>query len=78
MFKTCLVNKDKSKIATANVILVANAFIWYLLAFNSLKGLTSQTRHAHLIDTFIIIGINTGAIVISGIMGHFLLTNSRT
>ncbi len=61
-------NRTKLKLATANVILVANAFVWYLLAFNGLRTLLSQ-QNASTSETLLIIGINTGAIAVSALLG---------
>jgi MFS family permease len=64
-------NRTKLKLATANIILVANAFIWYLLAFNGIKELTSPQ------SLLIVIGINTGAIVLSGLLGTFVVSKFK-
>ena len=65
-------NRTNLRIATANVMLVANAFVWYLLAFNSLKELLSQ-QNASGSDTLLIFGVNTGAIALSGLLGSFII-----
>lgn len=62
--------------AIANILLVANAFIWYLIAFNMLKELLMQIN-ATTTETVLIIGINTGAIVIAGLIGSFLINNFK-
>jgi MFS family permease len=63
-------NRGKQKLATANIILVANAFIWYLLAFNFIKDLAGS-------EILLIIGINTGAIALSGLLGTFVVDKFR-
>jgi MFS family permease len=58
------------KIATTNIMLVANAFVWYLLAFNMIRDLLDQS--ATPFEKIAIIGVNTGAIALSGLAGTFL------
>ncbi len=74
MFRRMSLRKNGTnlKLATANIILVANAFIWYLIAFNGLKSLLTQQGAS---DTFtlLIVGINTGAIIVSGLLGTLLV-----
>jgi MFS family permease len=60
-------NREGLKKAAANVTLVANAFIWYLLAFNGIKHLTPESQ------LLLIIGINTGAIALSGLIGTLIV-----
>ena len=54
MFRSMALGKDRAsvKIAAANVILVANAFIWYLIAFNSLKVLISNADIHQLTNAY--------------------------
>ena len=59
------------RLATLNIMMVANAFIWYLLAFNTLKELVAQ-QSASTSDTLLIFGVNTSAIVLAGLIGSFL------
>ena len=70
-------NRTKLKLATANVMLVANAFIWYLLAFNTLKVILGQIDASNInasnSDTLLVFGVNTGAIAISGLLGSFIV-----
>ena len=54
-------DRGSTKLAISNIILVANAFIWYLIAFNTLKSLLSQ-QNATSADTLMVLGSNTGAI----------------
>jgi MFS family permease len=59
------------KLAIVNIMAISNAFVWYLLAFNTLKELLSQ-QNATTADTLLVFGVNTGAIVIAGLLGSFL------
>ncbi len=65
------INRTNLRLATANIILVANAFVWYLIAFNTLKDLLLQAN-ASSYDSLIIMGVNTGAMALSGLLGSFL------
>jgi hypothetical protein len=69
-------NGTNLKLSTANIILVANAFIWYLIAFNGLKSLLTQ-QSASDSFTLLIIGVNTGSIVVSGLLGTLLVDKIR-
>jgi nitrate/nitrite transporter NarK len=60
------------KIASASVIVVATAFVWYLLAFHCLESLLNQISASHS-DTLLIIGINTGSIAISGLISTLIV-----
>jgi len=51
---------------------VATAFIWYLLAFNTLQGLASD-QGATGSEILFIFGVNAGAIVLSGLLGSFII-----
>ena len=64
-------NGPKFKLATANVILIANAFVWYLLAFNTLKSLLGLEPTTP--QSLLVFGINTGAIAIAGLIGSLLI-----
>jgi hypothetical protein len=70
-------NRSKLKLSTANVMLVGNAFIWYLLAFNALKMLLGQINSSNIDastpDTLLVFGVNAGAIAISGLLGSFIV-----
>lgn len=55
------------KIATANGIMVANAFVWYLVAFNGLKSLLSQQNVAESTSLFIF-GVNVVSIAVAGLL----------
>lgn len=70
-------NGTKKTTAIANIIIVANAFIWYLIAFNMIRGSLSNIN-ATTHETLLIIGINTGAIVISGLIGSFLFDKFKS
>ena len=64
------------KLSTANVMLVANAFIWYLLAFNTLKQLLVKFDASYtnaLTPDTLVFGVNLGAIALSGFLGSFLV-----
>ena len=63
-------NRIDKKKATANIILVANTFVWYLIAFKILREIIAQTQLTSS-ENLIIIGINTGAIAIAGLIGSF-------
>ncbi len=79
MFQKMSLGKDRTylKLSSINVILVANAFIWYLLAFNAIKELLGKLNasniNASTPETILVIGVNTGAIAISGLLGSFLI-----
>jgi MFS family permease len=68
--------KSNRKLAAANIVMVATAFVWYLLAFNGLKELLSNSG-ASSDQTLLIIGINTGAIVISGLIGSLIVSKLK-
>lgn len=63
-------NRTRLRFASANVMMVANAFIWYLLAFDTLKDLLAKQGSDSW--TLLLIGVNTGAIVVSAFFGSFL------
>jgi MFS family permease len=63
-------NRTPLRLSAANVILVANAFIWYSIAFITLKELNSN---ASTPDTLLVFGVNLGAIALSGLLGSFLV-----
>jgi MFS family permease len=62
-------NRTNLKLATANVILVADAFVWYMLAFNCLKILLNQQNTTEF--DLPIFGINTVAIAVSAFIATF-------
>lgn len=64
-------DKTKAWLATANIIVVANAFAWYVLAFDILRANTPTA------DKLLIYGINTFAIIISGVLGTLLVDKFR-
>lgn len=51
---------------------VATAFIWYLLAFNTLRELTTN-QNATASEALFIFGVNAGAIALSGLLGSFII-----
>jgi MFS family permease len=57
--------KDRAKtwLATANVIVIANAFIWYLLAFNIIG------QHVADVDKLLVYGVNIFGIIAAGLIG---------
>jgi MFS family permease len=73
MFQRTSFGKSRTnrKLATANILLVASAFIWYYIAFFALKTLLSKSASPS--ETLLIFGINTGAIVLSGLIGSFVV-----
>ncbi len=62
----------KMKTAAANIALVANAFVWYLLAFNTLKQSLNQLTTSDY-EQLLVFGVNAGAIVIAGLVGSFVV-----
>ena len=60
--------KDRAtlKIATVNGILVATAFVWYLIAYDALKVLLPDTSES---VNLMIFGVNALAIAICGLLG---------
>ena len=60
------------KIAVANIVLVASAFIWYFLAFNVLTDLLDLSNVTSF-ETLAVIGVNVGGIAITAIIGSFLV-----
>ena len=75
MFKIVFSVKGMNwKFTAASLALVVNAFIWYLLAFDTLKGLldgfnTSDNTSLQLL----FFGINAGAIAVSALLGSFVI-----
>ena len=65
-------NRTNLKLSTANIMCVATAFIWYLLAFKTLKELTFN-QGATDPETILIFGVNAGAIALSGLLGSFII-----
>jgi len=66
----------KEKKAIANVILLANAFVWYLIAFKILRELIAQINSTTS-ETLLIIGINAAGIAIAGLIGSFFFDKFR-
>jgi len=73
MFPEQVKKRSTLKIATINIVMVATAFVWYLLAFNGIKELLIN-QQASQGTVLTVIGINTGAIVVSGLIGSLVLT----
>jgi MFS family permease len=65
-------NRDNTRLSIGNVILVANAFIWYLLAFYTIK-MALSLQGASTTDSLLILGANTAAIAISGFVGSLIV-----
>ncbi len=65
-------NRANIKLSIGNVILVANAFIWYLFAFYTLKMALSQ-QGASTTDSLLILAANTASIVIAGLVGSLII-----
>ncbi len=65
-------NRTNLKLSTANIMCVATAFIWYLLAFNTLQEL-AISQNATGSEAILIFGVNAGAIAISGLLGSFII-----
>jgi MFS family permease len=65
-------NRTNLKLSTANIMCVATAFIWYLLAFKTLQELASN-QSATVSETLLIFGVNAGAIALSGLLGSFIV-----
>jgi MFS family permease len=61
-------NRAGLRLSAANVILVANAFIWYWIAFSTLKF-----GALNLNASVLVLGVNFGAIAISGLLGSFIV-----
>ena len=70
-------NGANRKRVTANIILVANAFVWYLIAFKILRELIVQINSTSS-ETLLIIGINAGAIAIAGLIGSFIFDKFKS
>jgi MFS family permease len=64
-------DRTKTWLATANIVVVANAFIWYSLAFGII------TENTPTADKLLIYGINVFAIIISGVLGTLLVDKFR-
>ncbi len=65
-------NRTNLKLSTANIMCVATAFIWYLIAFSTLKELASN-QNATGSEDILIFGVNAGAIALSGLFGSFII-----
>jgi MFS family permease len=67
----------KPKTAALNIIMVATAFVWYLLAFDGLKELLIQANASANL-TLLVIGINTGGIIIAGLIGTLVVNKFKS
>ena len=56
------------KVAIANIVLVANAFIWYFYAFSFLSNLANQTSYS-----LMVLGVNFSAVLVSAFFGAYLI-----
>ncbi len=65
-------SRGNLKTAAASVIVLATAFIWYLLAFNGIKEILNQ-QNASVSETLLIVGLNTAGIAIAGLLGTFIV-----
>ena len=65
-------SKANIKQSTAKVLFIASAFIWYLIAFYSLKISLNQ-QYASNTDILLVLGANTGAIALAGLIGTFVV-----
>jgi MFS family permease len=65
-------NRVGFKLTAKSVFIVANAFIWYLLAFYSLK-ICLLTQNATEENTLLILGVNTAAIALAGFIGTIIV-----
>jgi MFS family permease len=70
--KSVPTSKANIKQSTAKVLFVASAFVWYLIAFYSLK-ITLNQQSASDANTLFILGVNTGAIALAGLIGTFVV-----
>jgi MFS family permease len=59
-------DRTKTWLSTANVIVIANAFIWYYLAFNLVRANTQSA------DSLLVYGINIFAIILFGLLGTLI------
>jgi MFS family permease len=65
------------KLSAVNVILLANAFIWYFLAFGILEQLTTALELPGY-EVIIVIGVNIAGIAFAGIIGSLLVDKLKT
>lgn len=68
------------KVATVNIVLVANAFIWYFYAFNFLMDAINAARLSNLLSNFevlLIWGTNFIGIAASAVLGVYLLNRFK-
>jgi MFS family permease len=70
IFKKASINPKSSVV---NVILLANAFIWYFLAFNILREVVDTLNVAANYEVILIFGANFIGIAVSGIIGSVLI-----
>jgi MFS family permease len=62
------------KFTAASLALVANAFIWYLLAFKTLEGLLEGSNiSGDKTLQLVFFGVNAGAIAVSALLGSFVI-----
>lgn len=61
-------NRESLRLSAANVIMIASAFIWYMIAFSTLKLAASNLNASVLV-----LGVNFGAIAVSGLLGSFIV-----
>jgi MFS family permease len=74
MLRNKLVMKIRMNLNNAftNVMLVANAFVWYLLVFKFLLDVLSRQNASNL-ETLMVIGVSTGAIAISALVASIVV-----
>lgn len=61
----------RPRVATTNVVLVANAFIWYFLAYRILQQLIGKLPVTDT-ETLAVLGINVACIAVTAIIGSLL------
>lgn len=64
------------KLTITNVVLVANAFIWYFLAYGILKQLI-DALHVTDLERLVVLGVNVTAIAAAAIIGSLLADKSN-
>jgi MFS family permease len=65
-----------NKFAFVNIVQLANAFIWYLLAYNMLQTLLEQIN-ATSSESLLITALNTGGIALAGLLGSLFFDKNR-
>jgi MFS family permease len=63
--------RTNAKLGVSNVFLIANAFVWYMLAFSGLTQALTQLN-ASSSESLSIVGLNILAITLTGLVGTFL------